>query len=139
MQVSILSSLIQNQYTNTFVSVKCVGVHVGLIGLIITITQLNLNLVRNSSTISKKSLPTAVEKLLENKLVTTLLCLPAKFLQPKSGNLIDEDDEDDHVSSSANIQAIAGSKEVTNQVVISELIDRIVLLSYTLFLVFFHS
>lgn len=111
-----------------------------MIGLIVTITQVNLNLIRRSSAITKMPLPAFVETVLENKLVTSFLCLPAKSFQPRSGNLINEDDEDDHISTANNIQVSADSvEEVTNQVVISELIDRVVLVSYTLFLVSFHS
>lgn len=120
-------------------SVKCVGVHLGMIGFVVMVTQLNLNLIRNSCKFMK-FLPSFVERILDNSIVTRILCLPAKVTQPRSSNLINEDDDEEHITSVTVVQgSAAGDVPLTNQVIVSELIDRALFLSYILFLAFFHS
>lgn len=108
-----------------------------MVGFIVLVMHVNLNLIRNSQKIMTKSLPTFFERTLENGIFARILSLPVKSLQPQSGNLINEDDDDDQ---NVIVQVSArDDKAVTNQVIIAELIDRIMLISYSLFLVFFHS
>ena len=116
---------------------KCVGVHVGMVGIAVFVMHINLNLIRNCKKPLMKEMPASVERILGNGFIARILFLPAKLTQPSGGNLINEDDDDDHIPTRNVQELIVG--DVTNQVIVAELIDRVMLLSYILFLVFFHS
>ena len=120
-------------------TVKCVGVHVGLIGFLVFLMHVNLNLVRNCRTLKTITLPVFIETIIENALVTKVLCLPTKSIQSSGGNLINEDDDEEVPSPRINVARSRTNEQVTNVVIISELVDRLLMFSYMLFLVFFHS